>query len=284
MNTHFTYSVLQYRHSIASAELLNVAILFYFQESDQFEFSVGNIHRIKTVYPDLNFSLFNAYVKAIKTKSNTHVNAFSSNANKSDFAKYVHQYILPEDAAGFVFDTPKQVKNVFASPAEAIDSYAKLLLPDFNPGKSGATKHNESYILKTFTTSLFLGHSYLEEKFTKNVVVHTKNLKLNFDLSWQNGTHNLIKPISFDLQDELSIQAKAATFVGYLTQLESYAQTNNVRFDFLISKPQSTKFTNSYENAIELLNWNHNPFKQIITEEKWDDYSSKTLKALLPKI
>ena len=65
----------------------------------------------------------------------------------------------------------------------------------------------------------------------------------------------------------LTIQTKAATFVGYLTQLEPFAQTNNVRFDYLISSPQSTKFTNSYENAVELLNWNHNPFKHIITEK-----------------
>jgi hypothetical protein len=62
MSNYFTYSVLQYKHSLALGEILNVGILFYFPDDGCFEFINGDGSRVKSVYPDFDNSLFNGYL------------------------------------------------------------------------------------------------------------------------------------------------------------------------------------------------------------------------------
>jgi hypothetical protein len=51
MNKSIIYSILQYKHSLALGEILNVGILFYFPEEKQFEFALGDASRLKAIYP-----------------------------------------------------------------------------------------------------------------------------------------------------------------------------------------------------------------------------------------
>ncbi len=61
MSNYFIYSVLQYKHSLALGEILNVGILFYFPADVKFEFVTCDATRAKLIYPDFNNSLYGSY-------------------------------------------------------------------------------------------------------------------------------------------------------------------------------------------------------------------------------
>lgn len=278
MNNYFTYSVLQYKHSLALGESLNVGILFYFPIENSFEFVSGDGYRAKAIYHDFDNSLFNGYLKTIQTKIKKHVDLFNENPVSYDFAKYIHKYILAEDAAGLIFREPVNVKNVFGDKKKAVDEYSTILLPGINIEKPSIIKHNENYIIKKFNGYIFKLDKSLESKFKKNEVIKTNHFNLKFDLSWEKKTYNYIKPINFDFSDEVSIQTKAAVFYSYITDLSDY--TNKSRFDFLITKPQDSTLNHAYENALDFLN-NAKTTKQLITEDELENYSQNVLSEIM---
>jgi hypothetical protein len=272
MNNYLTYSVLEYRHSLGLGESLNVGILFYFPEENVFEFVHSDGYRAKAIYPDFDNSLFNAYLKAISSKVKKPFDLLKGSSIDSDFAKYIHKYILAEDAAGLIFREPVNVKNVFADRKTVINDFSKLLLPGVNIKKPIITKHNENYILTQFNGYVFGEDKSLKNNFKINQIIETKHTSLKFELSWKKDTNNFIKPINFDLNEDASFQYKAAAFYGYLSDLNDYARSNNSRFDFLISRPQDTIFNRAFENAMDFLDSSKTP-KKLLTEDQWKDYS-----------
>src|ERR1700743_3295979 len=127
MNNYFTYSVLQYKHSLTLGESLNVGILFYFSNDSKFQFVKGDASRIRAVYKEFDNALFNSYLNVITSKVTKHVDIFNKQLDKSDFSKYIHSYILAEDAAGLIFKEPVNVKNVFIDNDKIIEEYSQLL-------------------------------------------------------------------------------------------------------------------------------------------------------------
>lgn len=282
MNTYFTYAVLQYRHSLVFDEALNVGILFYFPQDQKLTFVSGNTSRAKHLYPEFDTVLINGYLKAIAVRATQGgLNPTESISITKGFNDYIHENIWSEDAAGLVFQQAKEVVNVFGSSNDAISNYTKLLLPGLLIEKHSLAKHNEGFILRKFTESIFNQHKDLERKFKKNEEVKTSHLNLKFELAWQNGSMNLVKALSFDLADGHNIQNKAATYLGYLAQLEDYAKKRNARFDFLISGPQDGSLQKEYQNALDTLDFAKNTPKKLITEDKWEGYANQTVEDLL---
>lgn len=277
MNNYFTYSILQYKHSLALSEILNVGILFYFPNENKFEFRSGGGQRAKAIYPDFNNSLFQHYLQTICSKINEKVNLFSEIPDQSNFSNYIHRFILAQDAAGLIFREPVHVKNVFNSIQRVIDEYSKLLLPGINLEKPVVIKHNESFIIKQFNGYVLGRDSSLSEKIKKNQIVKLKASKVKFEYVWEN---KFVKTLSFDLSDDLAIQNKSAIIHSQLIQLKDYANTNKVRFDFLIAKPQESGLENEYENALDLID-SVKTSKKLITEEKWNEYFENTFEHLV---
>ncbi len=275
MSTYFTYSVLQYKHSLVLGESINVGILFHFPEENSFEFVKGDSSRAKSIYPDFNNSLFNGYIRNITDRVQNHVDLFNQQNHKINFAEYIHKFILAEDAAGLVFHDAVQVKNVFKTPKAAITEYSKLLLPGVITEKPLVHRHNESFILTTFRGYLQDRDKSVEKKLEKNKYIKTKNFNIKFELAYHNKTNHLIKPLSFDLADELSIQNKAAITFCHLNDLVDYAKSHKASFDFLIAKPQNKDFKGDYENALDYISNTKAPNK-LITEDKWEEYTQNT--------
>lgn len=281
MTNYFTYSVLQYKHSLTLGESLNVGILFYFPEDNIFHFANGDGYRAKAIYPDFDNSLFNGYLKAIQLKIKKHIDIFNVKPNTNDFAKYIHNNILAEDAAGLIFREPVTVKNVFGDRNNIVNEYSKILLPGINIEKPISIKHNENYIIKKFSGYVFGQDKALEAKFKKNETIKTDHINLKFDLTWHNNTYNYLKPINFDFSDDSSITNKAALYFGYISGLGEYANSkNDVSFDFLITKPQESGLIRAYENALDFLN-NAKAPKKLITEDLLESYSQNVISELI---
>lgn len=276
MSNYFTYSVLQYKHSLALGEILNVGILFYFPDNGSFEFVNGDGSRVKSIYPEFDNSLFNGYLKTIQTKVKKKIDLFRQSPSGAEFEEFIKKYILAEDAAGLIFREPVQVKNVFLDNKKAVDAYSQLLLPGIIVAKPIITRHNENYILKEFNGYLVSKDKDIEQKLTKNELVEAGNFKIKFDLSWENKTKNYIKPISFDLSDETNIANKSFQYSGLINALDNSILTKKSRFDFLISAPLEPNLQRSFQNALDILD-SARGNKQLITEDQWESYTEELI-------
>ncbi len=278
MSTYFTYSILQYKHNLVLGEVLNVGILFHFPLESKFEFVKGDGYRAKAIYPDFDNSLFNTYIRNITNRIKKHVDIFNTQNDKSDFAQYIHQNILAEDAAGLIFKKPVQIKSQYDTLQNVVDEYSKLLLPGINTEKPTVVKHNDQYIIKTFQGYFQDRYKDIEKKITRNKNIKTKHFDIKFDWSFEKGTQYLIKPLSFDLTDEGSIQTKAAVAYSHLLELAEYAKSTKSTFDFLISKPQNENYNSEYENALDLVD----SIKacNLITQDRWESHTQNIYELL----
>lgn len=290
MTTPFTYSVLQYRHSLVLGEAINVGILFQFPAAEKVEFIAGNAHRLKLIYPDFDQTVYNYLIKSIEKKLREEGNSlFHSVHLKTDFKKYIRSAVLPEDATVLQFQEPVNVvgRKVEGSTEEKIDKivdeFSKLLLPGIVTKKPDIIRHNENFLIKKYTSYIFEKNKDLENKFIRNHVIKTnikdRNIELKFELAWENGTTNFVKALSFDLTEEKAIQDKSAINYGYLNLLGDYAKDNNYRFDIIVAKPQKRELLSSYENALGLLELSDAP-KRIVTETDLNNYSEETIQSL----
>jgi hypothetical protein len=288
MTNSFTYSILQYHHSLILGESINVGILFWFPSNEEIYFISGNINRIKSLYSDFDQSVYNYLAKSITNKIKSDKNSSFSLDSSSDFKKFIKTSILPEDATVLQFQDPVNIilDKINIDIQKTIEEFSNLLLPGLINVKTGLIRHNEHFLIKQFT-DILTEHPYyrnIEKKLLKNQVITTNvnntDIQIKFDFAWQNGSINIIKPLSFDLTEEKNILDKSLLNYGYLNLLSDYAKENNYRFDFIISKPQEKSLFKTYENALGLLENSDAP-KRIILEEELVNYSLETLNYLL---
>lgn len=284
MSKTFTYSILQYKHSVVLGEAINVGILFQFPEEEKIEFVSGNSSRLKAIYPDFDQTVYNYLIRVIEQKLiDINGSLFSGAVSKTDFKNFINSSILPEDATVLQFKPPSTAINSEGDLTILVDQFSKLLLPGIITKKPEIIRHNENFLIKKFVGYISEKNKSVEKKFEKNKVikanVNDSTLQLKFDLAWKNGSTNLIRPVSFDLSDEQAIQNKSTQYLGHLTFLNEYAKENNLRFDFIVSKPQNPDLISSYQNALNILDMSKAP-KRIITEVDLENYSEETVKYL----
>jgi hypothetical protein len=280
MNKSIIYSILQYKHSLALGEILNVGILFYFPEEKQFEFALGDASRLKAIYPNFSSSLFNAYIKNIKINIKNAIDLFSGYPLSDDFIQFIHSRILPADAAGLVFSEPNQAINVFKDRNTAVTEFSKLLLPGIDIEKPEKIRHSEEYLERKFRG--YLLDANVEKHLKKDEILNTKHFIYKFDYSWKSKEgKNFIKPLSFDLQEESAIQNKAATYYGFITDLNDYfKEDQSQRFDLLIAKPQNKDLTRSFENALDFI-YSAKGNKNLILEDEIESYTNEIISQLI---
>lgn len=269
MNNYFIYSILQYEHSIALGESLNIGILFYFIEDNSFEFVAGDISRIKAIYSDFSTNLYQSYFKMIEKKLKKEFNLSTRIMKEESFSAFIHQHILAKDAAGLVFRKPVQVKNVFGSKQTAVNEYTKLFLPQLTITKPKLERHNENYIFKRFNSCLLSHNERIKDQLVYNKQIKTPHFNITFNLYWEKSSANYVKPISFDYSEENLIMNKAAMFYSYLSDLSNIKDSC---FNFLISKPQNQSFDNIYQNALDFIH-SAKGEQKLIFEDEFENFS-----------
>lgn len=286
MTETFTYSILQYRHSLLLREAINVGILFSFPQQEQIEFVSGNFYRVKSIYPNFDQSLYNAIVRNIENTIKQEARSlFANNFNKG-LKEFIHTSLLPEDSTVLQFTDPTTVVNTFSEIRKTVKVYSELLLPGIVTSKAEEIRHNETFLIKRYFEYIFENRTdiseraVLQNRIRRNTIVEHKGLKLKFDAAWQNGTLNLVKPVSFDLKEEQDIHNKSAQYYGILNLLKKKGTDEKYRYDILVAKPQDPSLIDSYNEAISILREADSP-KRIITEAELQTYSEETISNLL---
>lgn len=282
MRHYFTYSLLQYQYSPALQESLNVGAVFHFPLESKFYFVVGDLQRIKAVYPSIDRGLILQYVKQIELNVQKSSNLFEPLSEPAHFNKFIHTHLLKRDDTALQFTQSTQVINTFSTSQEAVNAYSKLLLPNtITKEQPPFVRKNEQYVMRHFTQLISSISKEAEQKLKQPQTIRAESgFPLKFDYSWQNGTLNLIKPLSFDVLDENTIIEKTEKFIGIFNIFGKQAKLNNQRLDILITPPQDIKLRGIYENAYAELRRNYGDSKRLITENDIEEYANETVEYL----
>lgn len=286
----YIYSVLQYRHSQTLGEVLNIGVLVYVPSIKRLYFIYPEkLIRLRFTYPNLSEKTIKAYLKSFAEKIhslNERSELFIDYGLDKSLNFFAETELIPQDASTLQFtDSRKGLE--FANNVDTLirDLYNSYLLA-FAESIGHTNQLNEDALL-----SKYKGLLKEFDKGHKSEIVKTSNRiyydytidvdeqkHFKFDIAWQNGSLNLVKPISFDVIKADTIINKAYRYFGQFTDLEKYATTHNYRFDLLIAKPQDKHLYKAYDTALELL---YKPDRvNIVLDKDLPDYTKKTYEAI----
>ena len=154
----------------------------------------------------------------------------------------------------------------------------KLYLSGFVPSSVAPIKHkrHDEHFLKSIFSSCLAKNKEIEGKVKRDSILAYKDWSYKIDFEWVNGTTNLVKALSFDLQDASSITNKIAQATGYLYHFRPLAEEKNYRFDLLVAPPQKASMFQDFDRAIKNLE-DVKTNKRIIEENDIKSYSEQAI-------
>jgi hypothetical protein len=279
----YTYCTLKYQHSPFLDESLNIGVLIYFHDSQEFSFTYSkNLHRIKSIYSNVPEKTIKEYIRQIERRLSYFKNLKSDIfplGGATEFSDFVYKNILVYDASCLKFDGFK-TQNKFDFSDIFIDQtiVKKLFIDD---PKSNVSAPQEPKIIKHLFEEL--NKSGFQSKanpkrYIRDYQIPTNTGQFNFDFAWKNGVWNLVKPIGFDLKTTEGIIQKARQNLGEFTDLYSEVDKKEYKTNVLVGRPSDKKLFSSYDKALKILD--KSPNTEVIEEDDFVKYSHKVIKAV----
>ncbi|MCK9640774.1 MAG: DUF3037 domain-containing protein [Prolixibacteraceae bacterium] len=253
----FKYSVLQYVPSQVLNERVNVGIVLFFAERGEVRFIYPKyLVRLKSLFHKVQEKKIRLYldqtekrVRALNKQDLFFVNDFRKS---DDLVKFLDSEILKAD------DSALQFTKIYESLLYSSD-YNKIVtdlqLEYFSEYNQKATVSHitESDLRRLFERDLKVKAPDIINRIQKDYRVSTENNEFVFDYAWQNGTFNLVKPVSFDLLDAKKIQEKSILLYGNLNLLADISRIRNYKFDLIIAKPSARSVFKSFDSALKTI-------------------------------
>lgn len=267
----YQYSVLKYRPSYFLGEEVNIGLLFLFKDDQKVTFIYPNkLARLTSFYPDVSLKTIRTYLKAFQQIAEKLEVATASTLDTS-----VLNHFLLEDASNLYFSSIKN--GAYETVEQTVAYYREAYFHVYESPKI-AIRKDEKYLNDRFSQQL-AKYPIAKKRFQKNITIENELQQTKFDFAWKNGSVNLIKSISFDLKEKEGIQSKSFRWFGELTKLAPKAAVENLKFDLLIAKPQSSQLFKTYDKAIDILEGIKAP-KTIIEEDQLDRYTEKAVEVV----
>lgn len=280
----YKYCVLKYKHSPFLDESINIGLLIFFSNVGKFSFSYSkNLSRIKGIYNNVPERTIKEYLKQIDKRLErlSLNNDVFHKLEIDDLSSFISKYILPLDGSvlqfsNFKTDYQQDFKNDFIEEILLNKYFIEDIKHQFNQPKEPELLHQFYDNLRGLDFNLI--NRDKKRFFVDYTVTNENGNEFKFDYAWQNGSLNLVKPISFDLKESKSIAEKAYKNLGQFIDLENEAKNNNLRYDLIIGRPKFKSLFKDYDHAISLLD--KIKYARIIEENEIDNYSLKAIKAI----
>jgi Protein of unknown function (DUF3037) len=241
-------ATLRYRPSYLLGEMVNIGVLFWFIDSGKFVFvSPPRLDRLKHLYFDADISNIRRYLTAFEG----YAEYLSNNLNKPVFdANLLSDYFLIEDGNTFTFSEWRKGVINDGTIADIVAEDSKKFLLYYN-NKQNVTPRNEAFLKNKIKKALSVAPE--KKAYFKPKTIETAHIKQEFPFSWQNGTMNVVAPLSFDLKAQRNIQDKAIQYTGLFHHLKGIIADENLKFDLIIARPSNTKLFADYDKALDIL-------------------------------
>ena len=278
MSSIFQYCPLQYHYNSASGEVLNVGLLVLFPDQQKVAFVFPEkLNRLRAAYPNsVAERTLKAFFRGIEGKVlalNRQPEIFNDYKNRP--LDFINDEILIRDASALQFGEIRTSILYTDDLKHIVKQLENLYLSSYDLEEVTYKKHTEEYLIKEYRRKIKLGD---EQIFAKHRVEENKQIgEYTFPFAWQNGTYNIVSPVSLDLKRPESIIRKATLNFGKFTLLQGYADENKARFDVLLAEPKQKGLAKKYDEAIKILE--KVPCVRLWAENQLDEYSKKTLEA-----
>lgn len=280
MSPIYQYSPLQYHFNSALGEVLNVGLLVIFPKQQKVEFVYPErLARLKAAYPNcIPEKTLKAFFKGILQKVallNKQPEIFNDYQNCP--LDFIDTQLLIRDESALQFGEVRTGVLYTDNLTNVVQQLRHLYLSIYDLDEEEFKKRNEDYLIKEYRNRLKGRNETIFEG--KKIEENVKIGDYSFPFAWQNGTYNVVNPVSFDLRRPESIIRKATLNFGKVTLLQDFALEKHARFDMLLAKPKKKTLFKSYDEAIDILS--RPSFVKIWEEERIDEYANKTLEAFV---
>lgn len=274
MNKQFRYTVLRYRPSYLLSENVNIGLLFYFPSDKNLSFIYpSNLERISKLFPGLaNISDIHEYLKAFERRADQL--SREDELFNLEFENDILERFIVKDANSFYFSESKY--GQYNDASEILKYYRRQYFNSYYSPDSFIRNQFEIALKKSADVN-----SPSLKLFQRKISIDNKINTTEFDFAWQNGKTNLVKALGFDFKYEENIQTKAFRWLGELTSLKEFVPSENIKFDFLVSKPKEQTLIKAYYQALEILR-SLDAHKEIIEEEDLELYAKEAIETIRP--
>ena len=284
MKTNFyTYCILKYKHSPYLDESINVGVLIYFEDTQRFVFKYSKtLNRIKSIYSNVPEKTIKEYIRQIDSYLKRYQKTDSFFVlNDLNLKAFLFNFVLPNDSTVLQFSNFK-TESLRYFNEDFIENIIieKVFIDDI---KANINQQQEPKIISKLIHNLKekglnnyrnKTNRYIEEY---ELTSETGNI-FKFDIAWQNGTLNLVKPIGFDLKEGISIANKAHKNFGQFYDLQGEAEKNNLSYDLILGKPTNRNLFKDFDHAVTLLQKIDKT--RLFFEDDLDTYSKNVITAI----
>lgn len=288
MKTNFyTYCILKYKHSPYLDESINIGVLIYFADTHRFSFKYSkSLSRVKSIYENVPEKTIKEYIRQIDRLLKVHQDIVNNlfPLNDLNLKTFLSRYILSNDSSVLQFSHFKtEPLREFSEDFIEKIILDKVFIDDIKPLSYQQQEPKLiSKLISNLKESGLNNYRHHNDRFTEEyVLINETGSEFKFDIAWQNGTLNLIKPIGFDLKEGRSILDKAHKNFGQFYDLQKEAEEKKLRYDLIIGKPKSKNLFKDYDHAIKLLEKIENT--SLIDEDNLREYSEKVISAISEK-
>lgn len=253
MSLEISYSILRYKHSEFSGEVLNIGVLFIVPALDLIEFHYPKkINRLNAAFPSLNENVIKNYLKSFEKKSkqlSAHISKYSF-----DYNELLFDQLIVEDSSSLQFDKFRS-GIFFGDYKTSIDYYIKLFLGNYNSETEKTEKKlSDTDVITPIKEILntIPEHQKRHIHFDDSRILRYKKVTFKSDFYWNNHFTHFVRGLSFDLSTESNILEKSLLINGQLRQLEK-SELKNSKIDFIVHAPSNDIFYDAFLEAKDIL-------------------------------
>lgn len=285
----YTYCLLQYHHSQLLGEVLNIGLIVYFPHKKELAFIYPEkLIRLRFAYPDVPEKTIKSYFKYFEQRVkelNANPEIFSDYDLEKSLQQFVNSEFLPADSSALQFGNFRTSVLYTQDTEHLTNQLYNLYFSVFQIQDNNNKRVDEAVLLTKYKK--FLKEYAHQDGIRENNSFHfdysiapSATSKITFDVAWKDKDNlHLVKPVSFDLVRQDTINRKAYQYYGQFTDLQEYAESNNYLFDVILAKPKSKTLFKAYDNAIRLL---QKPKTVTLVElNELDSYSKTTAESAL---
>lgn len=270
----YSYSVLQYRHDIATGEFVNVGVVAYNPSERELVAQIRTSYsRITNLFPSLDGKLLRAHLSFVRSE-------FQSIAKKlrqelqfehvASLCPILHDVLPPDDGCfrwseigfGNSDELNHSVRSLFDRLVSKYDDHSKQKGRD------------DEAVWKRFKSEPALKR-VLPRLTQKRISVDGEDY--TFEHAFKNGCWNVLEPLSLDLGTGDGIKSKAQRILGSTMVMSSAKE--DLKMYLLTGKPKSRSLYKSFDSALKILE--RIPLaKEIVLEEETEQFSESIAKVI----
>lgn len=280
--TSYHFAILRYVHDVSTEEFVNIGVVMWIPGRFKLLFRVNERPgRLFSFFNNIDKPSYRQMIRNLKRAANLewasdNVNTAYLLKNTADRPFEIFHEIVPEDAScfqwsrlmsGITQDAEKRFEDLFE---EFITFHESSVAPHhldvYHPRSEPEIWNHVRHVLEVH---------HLKGRVEYGVKIEAPNYDHLFKMGWNNGTRQVLEPISFALKDPRNIVDKANIWSGRLFNL---SKGNEFGLTAVISRPENENME-AFNSSWAILKGSDS-IREIITEDELDDYMFEIKKDL----